>query len=727
MAIPLSGLLDEGNQSMREQAAANNLLDHIDFPDEPFTMRELITPQYRVDEVGDVVTETPKPWENWVGQHEDNRTELRPSTRKQLVAAVAHKAYDPHDGEVRAVGSGHSHSNAPAPEDTYIELNPNWTEVASEMGSEGLNSVLDDEQSKRWLKDDTDLQETEGEPDQEHLKRLESGIILRRLNRHILHENGYALENMGSFDGQTLAGAVNTSTHGTGIGLKSISDLVRSVEIVTVPESRVPYRDEPIVRLYRIEPDDGITDREAFEADTGEHEMELIQDDDVFHSVVVGYGCMGVAYAYTMQVVDNYWLREETELMSWSTLKGEFEDGRGNVTEESVTEFLNRNDTRHCQILLNTAAEQVPPDKIQDHEKETGAGEAAGDAADAAQKFFGGLFEKAAKDAKENIPDAHGVGQHEDHRDPVCLVVRHIPTPIPRQTDDGTSKEPENDDWVNWTKDQRWPPERRRKPFRDIGKAFLKFHPFSDNHGQAKTLHNKFFHPVFNKDPFVGGKHETVWYVALRRLRDREGHQNTNEYYHPEPPAPPAPTTEIGVPVDSVVEAVDEFRKKVRDVTLLWENKEGAIEEREVFFPAPMGIRFTGASSHYLSPEYDRKTAMVELPIPLPHTSAGGLKPAVPQLDQDEMRDQVVLPALTEVETHIREAKSGLGPRPHMGKHNTVDAGWLDRNYPYFDASDEDGVQTGWYQAYRRFNAFGTFDNAFTDEQLELDEFTPAQ
>jgi len=62
-----------------------------------------------------------------------------------------------------------------------------------------------------------------------------------------------------------------------------------------------------------------------------------------------------------------------------------------------------------------------------------------------------------------------------------------------------------------------------------------------------------------------------------------------------------------------------------------------------------------------------------------------------------------------------------------MGKHNTVDAGWLDRNYPYFDASDEDGVQTGWYQAYRRFNAFGTFDNAFTDEQLELDEFTPAQ
>jgi hypothetical protein len=59
-----------------------------------------------------------------------------------------------------------------------------------------------------------------------------------------------------------------------------------------------------------------------------------------------------------------------------------------------------------------------------------------------------------------------------------------------------------------------------------------------------------------------------------------------------------------------------------------------------------------------------------------------------------------------------------------MGKHNTVDAEWLDDNYDYFDANGTDR-ETGWYQAYRRFNAFGTFDNKFTD-QLGLDGFTPA-
>ncbi len=704
MAIPLSEVLDDGNRSMREQAATNNLLDHVDLPDEPFTMRELITPQYGVDDVGEVVAENPKPWENWVGQHEQTRTELRPTDREQLIAAVVHKAYDPNDGEVRAVGSGHSHSNAPEAGDTYIELNPNWTDKASAMGPEGLNGVLDHE---GWLRDDLSA---------DHLKRLEAGIILRRLNRHVLHDEGLALRNMGSFDGQTLAGAVNTSTHGTGVGLKSISDSVRSVEIVTVPESRVPHRDEPVVRAFRIEPEEGVTDRDAFEADTGTHGMELIQDDDVFHSVVVGYGCMGVVYAYTMEVIDNYWLREETEIMSWSSLTAELSDDAGDVTEESVTEFLERDDTRHCQILVNTAAEQVPPAKVQDHEKADGASESASGALDAA-KAIGGVIADAAESVEKSLPEAHGIGQHEAHRDPVCLVKRHVPAPVPNRREDGTAAEPDGD-WVNWTKDQRWPPERRRKPFRDLGKFFLQFHPLSKNHGKARTLHNQFFHPLLNKDPFVGGMHETVWYVALRRLRDREGHGSTNEYYHPEPPKPPTPTTEIGVPVDGVVEAIDEFRETVRDVRV-----DGYDEK--VFFPAPMGIRFTAESSHYLSPEYGRKTAMVELPIPLPHVQVGEVKP-VPTLDQDEMRNRVVLPALTNVEQHVRDALDDLGPRPHMGKHNTVDASWLDRNYERFDASDEEGDSTGWYQAYRRFNAFGTFDNAFTDEQLGLDEFEPA-
>jgi len=692
VGIPLSEIIDGDTGSMREQATANNL------PYEPFTMRELITPQYQVD-----LESSSEDWENWVGQHDDGRVELRPTNREQLVAAVVQKAHE--GGEVRAVGSGHSHSNAPAPSDTYIELNPgdpplNLDGPLGTPERDGLNSLLDHE---GWLKSDDDLQSIYGGRDdfynpfgvggplddgltRNYLKRLQSGVMLRRLNRHILREYGdqaYALKNMGSFDGQTIAGAVNTSTHGTGVTIPSISDAVKSVEIATVPESE---SGDPIVRLYRIEPTNGITDRKAFEADTGDHEMELIQNDDVFHSVVVGYGCMGVVYAYTMHVVDSYWLEEETELMAWSTLKGKL-----GTDEQSVREFLTQGGTRHCQILLNTAAEQVPN-----------------------------------KNARLRQHEAHDAGQHEDWRDPVCLVKRHKLTRGPPgsiQDTQYTVSEP--NDWVNFTKDQRWPPERRKKPFRDAGKFFLKFHPLSKNHGKAKQLHNNFFHPEVNKDQFVGGLKESVWYVALRRLRDRVGTAKKSEYRHPIPPGPATPTTEVGVGVGDVVETIDTFRETVRNVTLNKTVKGHDISDTKVFFSAPMGIRFTAASDHYLSPEHDRTTAMVELPLPLPGEgkTAGGLKPAVPALDHDEMRRKIVLPALTEVETSIRDGKSGLGPRPHMGKHNTVDADWLDSNYEYFDAAGTDR-DVGWYQAYERFNAFGTFDNKFTD-QLGLDGFTP--
>jgi hypothetical protein len=54
-----------------------------------------------------------------------------------------------------------------------------------------------------------------------------------------------------------------------------------------------------------------------------------------------------------------------------------------------------------------------------------------------------------------------------------------------------------------------------------------------------------------------------------------------------------------------------------------------------------------------------------------------------------------------------------------MGKHNTVGKGWLRANYDYFDANAPEfpeDAEVGWLQVYNRFNAFGTFDNKFTEQ-----------
>ncbi|MFC3958064.1 FAD-binding protein [Halovivax cerinus] len=631
-----------GSVSMRDSATAYNL------PGVPVTFRELITPQYQSH-----AEDRRQAWTNWVGDHADydgNRIRHTPTTKEEVVGAVVSMAED--GGEIRAVGSGHSHSNAPAPKYHFIDLNPGFNSGDVEFTTpKGLNDVLD---HGGWLRDDLDRSE------RRHLKRVEAGILLRRLNRYVLHENGLGLKNMGSFDGQTLAGAVNTSTHGTGIDLKAVSDAVRSVEIAVVPESA---SGDPVVRLYRIEPDeeDAITDREKFEADTGDHRMELIQNDDIFHSVVVGYGCMGVVYGYTLEVRDDYWLREESDLVDWSTLKDQL--GR---TASSVEQFAGQ--SRHTQILLNTAAVQSEP---------------------------------------KNTIDYHEVDQ-----DPLCLVRRHgylgQPGYIPPTTHDG-----------------RWPPERKGTGGQDALRSLLnKPHPLKPNRDRAMQVHRRFFHPEAEKKPFVGDRTDSAWYVALRRLPD-EG-DGGNEYYEPEAPLP-TPTTEVAVPLENLVDAVDAVLEKVVEIEqerpIPGKNADG--EGLNVYFPVPIGIRFTAGTDHFLSPEFDRKSAMIELPMPVNDgKTKAALSPNIPSLTKEELREYVVEPALNQIERLLVTEFDG---RPHMGKHNAMRSSELDTKYPYFDASGTTGPDEpdlGWYQLYEHFNAFGTFDNKFTD-QLNLDGFTP--
>ncbi len=84
------------------------------------------------------------------------------------------------------------------------------------------------------------------------LVRVQAGIRIAELNAY-LESRKLALANMGGFDGQTVAGVISTSTHGSGIGFGPLSDLVRSLDIVG-----------PDGAVCRIEPADGPTDPDAY-------------------------------------------------------------------------------------------------------------------------------------------------------------------------------------------------------------------------------------------------------------------------------------------------------------------------------------------------------------------------------------------------------------------------------------------------------------------------------
>ncbi len=101
---------------------------------------------------------------------------------------------------MRAVGAGHSFTPAVLTDDVMVSL-------------QRMTRVLD-------------VDSTSG-----HV-RIEAGISLHELNLR-LAEHGRALENLGDIDVQSIAGATQTGTHGTGATLRNISASIVSLQLVT--------------------------------------------------------------------------------------------------------------------------------------------------------------------------------------------------------------------------------------------------------------------------------------------------------------------------------------------------------------------------------------------------------------------------------------------------------------------------------------------------------------
>jgi hypothetical protein len=233
----------------------------------------------------------------------------RPQSCDDIVAIVQ-RAED--EGvSVRAVGSRHSWSD--------VALGPGYV-----LSPNGLARPLDLEEQL--------LRPPRGDPP-ERLVRVEAGMRIRDLNRWLDREHGLALSNMGGYDGQTIAGVISTSTHGSGLSFGPLSDFVRSVDLVAARG-----------KLYRIEPEHGPTDPELWKP---EHpDWELVQDDDRFAAVRVGMGCLGVIYAVMLAVEPAYLLTEVRKLSTWEDLRDDLHRGA----------LLDPERHRHFELFLSPYA-----------------------------------------------------------------------------------------------------------------------------------------------------------------------------------------------------------------------------------------------------------------------------------------------------------------------------------------------------------------------------------
>jgi hypothetical protein len=236
-----------------------------------------------------------KTWQNYVGTQRAQPLKIcRPKdldgVKRSLLDAVALGC------PLRAVGSHHAWSDAALTDGVVVE-------------TDELNRPLELDPS--LLKNGADASD---------LFFVEGGITIKRLNE-VLAEQDRGLINMGGYDGQTLAGVVSTSTHGSGLSLGSFSSFVEALIILRSDPS-----DSGKVLELQVERLNGISDPARFAAKYC-GTRTLLQDDKVFNASVVGVGCLGIVYALVIRVRSKHWLLETRRITKWQSIKEQLHEG----------------------------------------------------------------------------------------------------------------------------------------------------------------------------------------------------------------------------------------------------------------------------------------------------------------------------------------------------------------------------------------------------------------
>ena len=144
-------------------------------------------------------------WSNWAGNQQTGTVLLsKPQTESELQQVV--QSAQASGRRVKAVGSGHSFTAIAVSEEVLVDLS-DYDEI---VAIDKMNQTV----------------------------TVQSGIQLSKLNQ-ALYENSLAMQNLGDIAYQTIAGAISTSTHGTGAKFTGIANQVVALRIVLADSSIV--------------------------------------------------------------------------------------------------------------------------------------------------------------------------------------------------------------------------------------------------------------------------------------------------------------------------------------------------------------------------------------------------------------------------------------------------------------------------------------------------------
>lgn len=189
-------------------------------------------------------------WQNWAGNVRYNPKEIaRPTSTKEVVELVRTGR------KIRCIGTGHSWSEL-VPSDDIL------------MATDRLNQILEVDSEKNQV-------------------TVQAGAKLEDLNVK-LWEKGYCFHNLGSIARQSLAGAISTATHGSGIEFQILGSMVERFKLV-------------------------VAKGEVLTVDKN-------KDPELFKTALISMGALGIVTEITINVAPKFQLHERSGLIDFEVV-----------------------------------------------------------------------------------------------------------------------------------------------------------------------------------------------------------------------------------------------------------------------------------------------------------------------------------------------------------------------------------------------------------------------
>jgi len=186
-------------------------------------------------------------------------------------------------------------------------LGRRWS-VSPVATTDGWLLDLSDTTSARWLGREDLTPELGASRDVAHLL-VSGGASIRWIN-WMLHRAGWSLQTSGASNGQAVAGAIATGTHGSSFRVGALHDTVAAIHLVVSPAEH-----------WWVEPASQPTTSPDFASRLG---AKPVRDDELFKAAQTSLGSLGIVVGVVFRCVRNYWL----DLKRYSLADGNIPAGR---------------------------------------------------------------------------------------------------------------------------------------------------------------------------------------------------------------------------------------------------------------------------------------------------------------------------------------------------------------------------------------------------------------